>query len=201
MPDHAVILLPSHIGSKYLLTKLLNGQTPCFNWLSNGHVGVFSDLELEKFMEEENVHDLKILTKNSAQNLATMSSGERKKAFLAYLLSRSFEAMILVNPFDNLDKSSRQFFTEEFTRLSLDLNIVQIVNRTDDTLPFIKDFYLAGDSKKVLESVDKLTFHSKVNLPPKMKKFIPPPLRLIEFEEKQLVSFKFNQSQGWRNEL
>src|SRR5690606_39630759 len=62
---------------------------------------LFSRSEIERFMDEEERHDIKVLTKGRKQALRTMSSGEQKKALLDHILQKSPDYLILVNPFDN----------------------------------------------------------------------------------------------------
>ena len=49
---------------------------------------LFSRSEIDRFMDEEERHDIKILTKDRSQSLKTMSSGEQKRALLNHLLQK-----------------------------------------------------------------------------------------------------------------
>ena len=66
-----------------LLDHVLVEQLPDLQHLNGA---LFSRSEIDRFMDEEERHDIKILTKGSKQPLKTMSSGEQKKALLNHLL-------------------------------------------------------------------------------------------------------------------
>ncbi|NNF18867.1 MAG: ABC transporter, partial [Flavobacteriaceae bacterium] len=101
------------------IASLLEGNPPeGFESFSKKEGALFSKSALDRFLEEEARHDQHILTDPEQQELKTMSSGERKKALLTYLLQKEPDYLILVNPFDNLDAASVNSLEKLLTELS-----------------------------------------------------------------------------------
>ncbi|UCD60831.1 MAG: ATP-binding cassette domain-containing protein [Flavobacteriaceae bacterium] len=101
---------------------------------------LFSKLALDNFIEEEVRHDQKLLTPSTSQSLLSMSSGERKKTLLNYLLKTKPDFLILDNPFDNLDRDSQKRLKIVLTKISAHIAIIQLISRSSDLLPFITNY-------------------------------------------------------------
>ncbi|MBT8322487.1 MAG: ATP-binding cassette domain-containing protein [Eudoraea sp.] len=150
--------------------------------------GLLSPSEIDRYIEEEERHDHKILTRGKTQHLQTMSSGERKKALLNHLLKQPLDYLILDNPLDNLDVSSRADLLQLLKGLANKISIIQLVNRWEDSLPFRSTFYLLR--KNQLSPIeDPITLlkqeHSRQFIQP-----VPQPLEPIPLSTPLLVSFK-----------
>ncbi|MEY8021456.1 ATP-binding cassette domain-containing protein [Muriicola sp. SD30] len=131
-----------------LVDKLLNGPLPeGFESLEDKKGALFSTAEIQKWMDEERRHDRKILTRNQAQSLQSMSSGERKKALFTHILSEKPEYLILDNPFENLDQSARAELLMKINDLSQTTSLIQILSRIDDLLPQISKYALWQDQE------------------------------------------------------
>ncbi|WP_339339941.1 ABC transporter ATP-binding protein [Croceitalea sp. MTPC6] len=141
-------------------------------------------------MDEEEKHGLKIITAQTEQSLLSMSSGERKKALLEYLLRNSPDYLILVNPYDNLDRSHQSNLKQKLLGISKSKILIQIIGRKEDILSL--------NSKYAKLEVDKLIWFnsqkdflesntlSKTNF---SQYAIPHPLKPIKSSIKQLVKF------------
>ena len=103
-----VIRINNNSQTKNLVNDLLGTKIAGFETLENKRGLLFSKSEVERFIDEEERHDVKVLTKDSSQSLKSMSSGEQKKALLQYLLSSKPDFLVLINPFDNLDTTTRK---------------------------------------------------------------------------------------------
>ena len=101
---------------------------------------LFSKLALNQFIDEEERHDEKTITKDTPQSLKSMSSGERKKALLKHLLKTNPDFLILDNPFDNLDSDSQNNLTSLLNTISTHTTIVQLISRKGDLLTFIANY-------------------------------------------------------------
>src|SRR5690606_8481700 len=86
---------------------------------------LFSKTTLQEFIDEEEKHDIKIITRDTQQRLSTMSSGEQKKALLNYLIKTGANFLILDNPFDNLDKQAQKDLKALLQQLSETTVIIQ----------------------------------------------------------------------------
>jgi len=135
---HWAIFTDNATPVRELVALLLEGPTPKgFEALDGKKGALFSTLEIARFMEEELRHDRKILTAGTSQSLQSMSSGERKKVLLKYVLSIQPDFLILDHPFDNLDPTSRKTFISEFEAIKDRVQLIQMISRKADLLPFI----------------------------------------------------------------
>ena len=151
---------------------------------------LFSRSEINRYMDEEERHDIKILTKDSEQALKTMSSGEQKKALLNFLLQQDPDFIILVNPYDNLDVATQSQLKEQLQDIASNKIVVQLVSRLDDILPDTAHFFkLDGDNLHPYESTDAFWEENKTEST-NFNGTIPPPLSPISIDLKELVSFK-----------
>lgn len=116
---------------------------------SGTRVAVFSNKTLEHFIEEEAKHDDFALTQDVGRSLSTLSSGEKKKTLLRYLLKQAPECIILDNPFENLDLESRSELRARLNKLSASVRLVLIVRRYDDCLDAIGNIVYINDNKVV----------------------------------------------------
>ena len=181
------ILTQNNSNTKQLVENLLkNRLVNGLNELQPLNGLLFSRSEINRYMDKEERHDIKILTKESDQPLKTMSSGEQKKALINHLLQQNPDFMVLVNPFDNLDVTTQAKLKEQL----LDIASNKILVRLDDILPVTTNFFkLDGDSLHQYDSPD--TFWSKNNTETfNFNGSIPLPLSPVEVEGIELVRFK-----------
>lgn len=150
---------------------------------------LFSRAEVDRYLEEEEVHDIKVLTHGSPQALKTMSSGEQKKALLAHLLDQGPDFLILVNPFDNLDVESRDRLREDLLAIGRTHSLVQLVSRIGDVLPGTTDFFrLQGDH--LMKYPSEAAFWEANGEIRTFEGEIPPPLHRTEIQLNELVHFR-----------
>ncbi len=187
---HAVILIDHQTNTKKLVANIISNQLEGFDTFGIKNVGVFSEHRIEAFIEEEELHDLKIITKQTQQSLKSMSSGERKKALLNYLLNQHLEVLILVNPYDNLDVKTQSEFKLEFKKLGSSISLIQILSRVQDILPITSIFY-GYNNKTLTKYADKKEcLEAYLSSKIKFRSTIPPPIRPYTIEIENLVEFK-----------
>ena len=149
--------------------------------------GLFSSQAVDAFIEEEVRHDIHVLNPNTEQELRTFSSGERKKALLSYLLKQDPQFLILDNPFDNLDQTSREALIGRLNELAGQMPMIQIISRKEDLLPFISQYARLENAGMVM-----------LEAPPSAKDAqqsqflgtLPPPLVHKTYTEAYLVQMK-----------
>lgn len=188
--SHSVILLDNEVKTKKLVSNLTDGTYPDFLWLKTKDIGEFSPYQIEQFIEEEERHDRKVLTKGSGQSLKSMSSGERKKALLHYLMAQNPEVLIVVNSYDSLDIGSQEQLARSFQDLSQKLSIIQITNRVSDAFPFAQHFFQFKDNLllkfKNQEGFQSVPDQTKFGMGQKT----PQPIKSIPLPDEYLVEFK-----------
>ena len=187
-PDHWAIFISNASPVDAFIDDLLRLDPPeVLNSLALKSGGLFSQKAVDTYIEEEVRHDLHLLNPNTNQQLRTFSSGERKKALLNYLLDQEPQFLILHNPFDNLDAASRSYLLQQLEDLSDRINMIQIVSRPADLLPFINHFArLNNDGLEILESApasNGITEH-------RFSEAIPAPLEKRTYEALYLVQMK-----------
>ncbi|MBS9462953.1 ATP-binding cassette domain-containing protein [Flagellimonas sp. 389] len=184
------ILTDNSSKTDVLVNKLLKGHSEAFSEL-NGKTGLlFSKSEIERFMDEEERHDIKIITEGVYQPLKSMSSGEQKKVLLDYISKEKPDFLVLVNPFDNLDAETQTILRKKLISISKSTILIQIISRLDDVLPISSNYHkLDGDKLEKYASFDLfLTANQKAEL--QFTGTIPPPLHTIEVKENELVQFR-----------
>ncbi len=124
-----------------------------------------------------------------------MSSGERKKALLHFILTENPDFILLDNPFDNLDRETQAQLQAQLAKISRDVSIVQLISRKTDLLPFI-DHFLRLDGKKLV-GIEQGMIPAKPRTGVRLKGKIPPPLRPMDVEGEILIDLQdINVSYG-----
>ncbi len=118
-----------------------------FGSLSKKEGKLFSNSEIERFIWEEEQHDVKELETKRTQPLRTMSSGERKKALLDHILHHNPDFLVLINPFDNLDKASQRMLQERLQNISTSIILIQLLTRKEDILANTNSFLTFTNKK------------------------------------------------------
>ncbi len=190
-PESYAILIQNNSNTDQLVQDLLGNRAVDGLMALQPLKGLlFSRSEINRYMDEEDRHDIKILTKNGEQPLKTMSSGEQKKALLNYLLQQDPDFMVLVNPFDNLDVATQAKLKQQLLDIASRKILVQLVSRLDDILPNMTHFFkLEGDNLRQYESSDAFWKENKTEAV-NFNGTIPPPLSPVAIDLKELVNFK-----------
>jgi molybdate transport system ATP-binding protein len=139
LKNHIAIYISNNDDKPLLIERIISGDILVD--LKGLKHALFSEITLNKFIEEEMVHghfDVVTETKNS---LLQSSEGERKKALLDYIVLQNPDYIIADNVFGNLDVEKQAAIKETFTKLSNKTTVVQITNRKEDILSFIHKTY------------------------------------------------------------
>ncbi|QXP58990.1 ATP-binding cassette domain-containing protein [Olleya sp. HaHaR_3_96] len=149
---------------------------------------LFSNSVLEKYIEEENKYDNFELTSGKNRGLRTLSTGEQKKALLAYLLQQSPDFIVLHNPYETLDKASVLALKQQLMALSKDMPIVFIFNRQDDLLPVITQVIIfEKEALKAVVAIEEYNFKKNdfifdKDIPPAITTYTDIPEVLVELK-------------------
>ena len=117
-----------------------------------------------------------------------MSSGEQKKALLAYLLRGNPDFMVLDNPFDNLDTASQDNLSYTLELRSKQTTFVQIISRKNDLLPFITNY--AFLDKNTLRFYTHLDAIFSLENTPAFNGSLPAPLSPMAYKQDILIHLK-----------
>ncbi len=185
---HINILLTDTINKNQFIDHLLLRNGTGALEVYNGLKGIlFSDITIQKFIEKEEQYDIcEAVPAELNRKLRTFSAGEQKKQFLKYCLNQNPDYIILDNPFDHLDQSSRKTLLDSLEQLSNSLGFIQLVNRAEDMLAFIENKAQITDDSFEVKSIDT----SKSNTKKTLTTSIPKPLHSFESNDSILVKIE-----------
>jgi len=147
---HFTIYSPLESNPDEFIDSILSGvPTKPFEFLADKNGAVFSQSALRKYIQKEARHGIKVLTEENDQSLRSMSSGEQKKLFLAYLFNQRPDFLILVDPFNNLDKTHQKVLKKQLVEMATTVVLILFVCRLRDTLEFDSTYYAFQDNKMV----------------------------------------------------
>lgn len=161
MHNHIAVYISNDENKKQLLKRIVSGDL--FPELISQEGAIFSEITLNKYIEEETRHghfDVKTSTNNSLKN---SSEGERKRALLQHILSNEIpEYLILDNVFDCLDIEAQRKVGSLISEISRKTRVIQITTRKRDLFSFINKVYrLENNHLKAYfeqENVDETTY-------------------------------------------
>lgn len=192
MPNTYAILVDYESQIEHLAKQICKGEPhEHFSFLQSKKGAVFSNAEIERFIWEEEQHDVRGLAEHRPQRLRSLSSGERKKALLEHVLLQKPDFLVLVNPFDNLDTTSQEDLKKRLHTISQSIALIQLLSRTEDILANSNVFFSCTSNK--------LSAHTGIE---ELKKYvnsssstaietIPPPLYDVDSDfEENLILFK-----------
>ena len=147
---------------------------------------LFSDSTIQQFIEKEDQYDICETASGKNRKLRTFSAGEQKKEFLNYCLNQNPDYIILDNPFDHLDQASRKILLHSLEKLSATISLIQLVNRTEDLLPFIENSGQITDNSFKLNPIEIVSSNAE-----KIRTTeIPKPLIPLDCNENILVKME-----------
>lgn len=186
--NHWAIYLDNNSDKKGLINDFQKGRIPNELHEFENKVGkLFSAFTLEKLIDEEDKHDIKIISSKN-QALETMSSGEQKRALLQYLLNEKPDYIILDNPFDNLDIGFQEELKVILKNYSKNISFIQLASRKSDTLSFIncygclnKNIFTTTENAPSIDNVIDSPFNA-VRIPKSITTFSNLEPTLIDFK-------------------
>lgn len=187
---HWAIFIDNTSNKSNFITKQLKDNPPYIKELIGQKGLLFSKIAIYKYIEEEEIHDNKILTQDASQSLKSMSSGEQKKALLKHLLQLNPDYLILDNPFDNLDISYQDELKTLLLEVCKQISIVQIVSRKTDVLPFISNHAQLRNETLSFFTIDNNDSEEKDKTEITISTPIPAPITKISYTKKYLIEFK-----------
>lgn len=187
-PVHYGIVVSNAVDKKAFIHQILSGRSTGGLSIFNDYDGVlFSDLAIAELIEKEHKHHTIEISTSENRPLHTFSSGERRKLFLEYCLAQNPDYIILDNPFDHLDQSSRTTLYEQLFELSHSIVILQLVHQEESLVPFIKNRGFVSENSFVVSEIKSPT-------QPKRFKYISDfPSSLVSFKETYETLIKFHK--------
>lgn len=184
---HWGIFLSNQVDKNAFIATILSGENSNELSIFNAKKGIlFSDIAIANFIKKEYQYDTVATGINDTRKLRTFSSGERKKVFLNYCINQKPDYIVIDNPLDHLDQNSRKQITITLTQLAQTTQLILLVNRQTDMLPFITNKAHIKDNSFYLhpvKQVNKETNFFKSNN-------IPAPIEVDIYTEEVLVKMR-----------
>jgi len=181
--EHIAFYITNNDDKRNLIKQIIDGKI--INNLQTLSGEVYSELTLNQFIDEEIRHEHFGIINNPKNSFQKYSDGEKKKALLAYIISKKPGYIIIDNIFDNLDTASQLAIVDTLSDLSKNTIIIQIANRRGDILSFITKTYTLHVDSIVLIEDNNLEINNNKNF----IHSIPLPYHTIKVEKDPLVKF------------
>lgn len=139
MPEHVAVYISNNDDKHRLIETVISGKL--ISDFSNLKGALFSEITLNRYIDEEIRHGQFNVTTERKNNLQHSSEGEQKKALLQHVISQNPDFLVIDNVFGNLDISAQAAIENKLNDLSKSISIVQITNRKRDILPFINTLF------------------------------------------------------------
>lgn len=153
------LFLTNASDKKYIIEQIMENKFLHWNHdLSALQGELYSSITINRLIEEELHHDHFLIQTDKNSGLSSMSSGERKKALLNYLISKKPQYIVLDDVYSNIDKETQQSITNQIAQLADSTLIIQLFFRICDMLPCIETVYTVDENNKIVADLDAVTF-------------------------------------------
>ena len=186
--EHWGIILSNQVDKKTFIETILTENTITELQSYKNKKGVlFSDIAIEAYINKEYYED--DVTNSPIQKerkLRTFSSGERKKVYLEYCINQFPDFMILDNPLDHLDISSRAAIALQLEEIKKKIPLIIIVNRQVDLFSFVTTKAVIKDNSFSFHpfEIDTTYLNSQTN------PVIPLPIEGVHLDLDVLIEMK-----------
>ncbi|WP_394747036.1 ATP-binding cassette domain-containing protein [Spongiimicrobium salis] len=136
--QHWGIFVDGNTDIPLLIDRLLKKRFSGIDFPKKIKGSVYAPSEIHRYLRQERRHGENSIA--PGQNLGSLSSGEQKKALLAYLAKEKSDFIIFFQAFEHLDAPSREILTTQLDVLRQECTIVQLILRKKETFPFLQDF-------------------------------------------------------------
>jgi len=137
--NHIGIYLTNAINKNEIIDSIFS-NTLLQNYidLSQLHGELHSTITIDKIIDEEYRHDKFPVVTNENTSLVSMSSGQQRKALLAYLLNQHPDFILLDDIVSNIDAPTQQTIINDLEDHAATILYIQLFYRKQDILPCIQ---------------------------------------------------------------
>ncbi len=159
--NHIGIYLSNNSNKKQIIAQIpINNFLPEDIDLKSLQGSLFSTITLDKLIDDEFRHDHFVIQTDGNSSLASMSSGQQKKALLSYLIAQKPQYLVLDDVYSNVDKETQQSITNTLNELSKTTLLIQLFFRKRDVLPCIETVYSVNDKNEIISETDAALFRT-----------------------------------------
>lgn len=157
--EHIGIFLSNKANKNKIIEEIEGNRFLRFKVdLSSLSGAIFSDVTIHQLMDEEFKHDTIKVTLNGHQGLLSMSSGQRRKALLSYIIVQKPGYVILDDIYGSLDDDTRQYIQDQLLVLSSSSLIIQLFYRRQDILSCIQTVIIEDGKEGPLRQMSVAEF-------------------------------------------
>ena len=120
--------------------------------LSEQNGVLFSSITIDRMINDELRHDRILVHTEENESLQTMSSGQQKRALLAYLIAQQPDYIVLDDVYSNVDVATQQHITNTLSKLSEQTLLIQLFFRKRDLLPCIDVVYQLNEKNEIVSA-------------------------------------------------
>ncbi len=120
--------------------------------LSEQNGVLFSSITIDCMINDELRHDQILVHTKENESLQTMSSGQQKRALLAYLIAQQPDYIVLDDVYSNVDVATQQHITNTLSKLSEQTLLIQLFFRKRDLLPCIDVVYQLNEKNEIVSA-------------------------------------------------
>ena len=148
--DHIGIFLSNEANKDFVIEGLVNNRLLYPDIDLEGLKGeLYSLITIDRLIDEELRHDNFQIVTDENKSLLSMSSGQRRKALLTYLISLQPQYLVLDDIFGSVDFETREYISENLAKISSSTLLIQLFYRKQDVLSFIQHIYFVGDKNQI----------------------------------------------------
>jgi molybdate transport system ATP-binding protein len=172
---HFGIYLSNEVNKELLIDNILSdGLLNDYADLTGLQGELFSTVTIDRLIEEELQHDRFVVVTEENPSLLSMSSGQRRRALLAYIIARKPQFILLDDLFGSVDLETRQLILAELGQFAQTTLLIQLFYRKQDALPFLHTVITVDGQNKIaarqelsefMQSQDALHHLHPVSLP------------------------------------
>jgi len=168
MKDKSIGLYLSNSANKKLIIEQIMKNHFLHDYIDLNSLkgALHSAISIHKLVEDELLHDRVLIKTDQNASLATMSSGQQKKALLSYLIDQKPEYLVLDDVYSNIDKATQNAITTSLNQLAATTLLIQIFFRKRDLLPCIETIYSVDENNKIQQVQSSKVFkNSEISHP------------------------------------
>jgi molybdate transport system ATP-binding protein len=156
---HIGIYLSNEVNKELLIDKILSDGflNDCVN-LTGLHGELYSTFTIDRIIDEELRHDRFPIVTDENPSLLSMSSGQRRKALLSYLISLNPQYLVLDDLYSSIDRETQQFVEGNLNRLAGTTLMIQLFYRKQDALPFLHTVVTVDGQNRITSQQDLKKF-------------------------------------------
>jgi len=150
---HIGLYLPNTSNKNLILKQIMQNRF-LYEYidLSELQGALYSSITIDRMINDELRHDQILVHTEENESLQTMSSGQQKRALLAYLIAQQPDYIVLDDVYSNVDIATQQHITNTLSKLSKQTLLIQLFFRKRDLLPCIDVVYQLNEKNEIVSA-------------------------------------------------